>query len=381
MTGESGDRDNPMTQNPLHKRQQRYFQLSSALAQLDNVHLRSLFDTSAAQPGWGINHRITIRRTPVFVKRIPVTNLEYEHMFSTKNFYDLPTFYQYGLGSVGLGVFRELVAHIKTTNWVLAGAIETFPLLYHYRIIPSTGVYPEVDMAYHARYVEYWGNNANVGRYMLDRANANYELILCLEHIPHTVGTWLLDHPRKIPMVMTDMQATITFLWNHGLIHFDTHFFNMLTDGTRAYLTDFGLALDKEFVLAPAEQQFYRQHTGYDYGVLIWSLGFQVYRMYRNLPDADKNRIAKEVGLHDGLGIEDQVPLLLTHMDELAASGLMKLDRNYVTLITKYQPIITLMHTFYTDMRHNPQKDNRFQEAALRQLLIEIGVIPPVSQR
>ena len=53
-------------------------------------------------------------------------------------------------------------------------------------------------------------------------------------------------------MVLAEMCATITFLRNQGIIHLDTNFFNMLTDGTRVYLTDFGLALDQHFELRPA---------------------------------------------------------------------------------------------------------------------------------
>ncbi len=150
----------------------------------------------------------------------------------------------------------------------------------------------EVDMARHRRYVDGWGGNANVSRYLLDRANAPYELILCLEHLPHTVAAWLLEHPRRLPLVMADMRATITFLRSQGIIHLDTDFFNMLTDGKRVYLTDFGLALDKQFALTRAEQQFYRQHTDFDYGNLLWSLGSHIYWMYRGLSDPDQQRIA-----------------------------------------------------------------------------------------
>src|SRR5205085_11111251 len=116
---------------------------------------------------------------------------EVENLFSTRNLYDLPTFYNYGVGSAGFGVFRELLTHIKTTNWVRAGEIATFPLTYHYRIIPFSGPRAELDMERHQRYVAYWGESAGVGKYMLDRANANYELALFLEHIPHTLGPWL----------------------------------------------------------------------------------------------------------------------------------------------------------------------------------------------
>jgi len=365
-----------MAHNDLNQRQQRYFQLSSDIAQLDNTHLLAPFDSSVEQAGWGRNQKITVRDETVFIKRIPVTTIEYDHMFSTANLYHLPTFYQYRFGSVGLSVFRELVTHIKTTNWVLAGAIETFPLLYHYRIIPTAGAHVNVDMAYHKRNMAYWGENANVGRYLLDRANAPYELILYLEHIPHTVATWLRSHQSHIPMVMADMHTTTTFLRNHGIIHLDNHFLNMLTDGQRAYLTDFGLALDKKFALTPAEMHFYEQHTEYDYGNLLWSLGTHIVGMYRDLSEADKQRIDVAYQINNDMVFEELMTLLLTHIDEIAASGMIKLEQSYVTSIAQYRPVITFMHDFYTAMRRNNQKDTHFQQTMLRQLLLKTGFVP-----
>jgi hypothetical protein len=365
-----------MADSHLRRRQKLYFQLSSQIAHLDNAHLRALFDKSETHTGWGTNHSITVGRTKIFVKRVPVTNIEFDNMFSTRNMYDLPTYYNYGFGSAGLGVFRELVTHIKTTNWVLTGVIETFPLLYHYRIIPYSGVHAVLDLERLRSDVIYWGDHPNIERYLLDRAHATYELVLLLEYIPYTVATWLLDHPRKISMVMADMQATITFLRNNGILHLDTDFFNMLTDGKRAYLTDFGLALDKRFALTAAEEQFYQQHSEYDYGNLLWSLGFQLYLTYRGLSDADKQRIAETYGINNGIAFEELMALLLNNIDELYTTGLMKLDRNYVASIAKYRSIITLMHEFYTAMRRNNQKDTRFQHASLRRLLKESNFVP-----
>ena len=160
-------RGKPMENTHAQRRWQLYFKLSSAIAQIDNAHVRSLLEAQETQNGWGKSQTIEIERSKVFVKRVPLTDIEYEHMFSTRNVYDLPTYYNYGIGSAGLGIFRELVTHIKTTNWVLEGAIASFPLLYHYRIIPFFGERAAVDMERHERYVSYWGGNANIDRYIL----------------------------------------------------------------------------------------------------------------------------------------------------------------------------------------------------------------------
>ena len=49
---------------------------------------------------------------------------------------------------------------------------------------------------------------------------------------------------------------TVTFLRQHGIVHFDAHFGNVLTDGDEYYLADFGLALDGTFELTATERRF-----------------------------------------------------------------------------------------------------------------------------
>lgn len=194
--------------NPNQHRTQKYFQLSSQLAQMDNAQIAALFDNSAHSPGWGRHQTVEIGDAKLFMKRVPLTDIEQQNSFSTQNLYDLPAYYHYGLGSAGHSVWRELVAHIKTTHWVLQGEIERFPLLYHYRIMPFAGERTALDMAWHQRYVQKWGGNAQIGQYMLDRANANAEMVLFLEHIPHTLHPWLLEHLDQVAWVLDDLHTT-----------------------------------------------------------------------------------------------------------------------------------------------------------------------------
>ncbi|MGW7283465.1 hypothetical protein ACWGIV_35450 [Streptomyces sp. NPDC054844] len=49
-----------------------------------------------------------------------------------------------------------------------------------------------------------------------------------------------------------------------GLLRFDAHFENILTDGHRLYFTDYGLAISSDFNLSPEETAFFNQHQTYD---------------------------------------------------------------------------------------------------------------------
>jgi len=365
--------------NVIELRRKRYFKLSSQIAQLDNAQLHSLFDNSESNEssaGWGINHAIVLGQSQVFVKRVPVTNLEYDNLFSTRNLYDLPTYCNYGFGSTGFGVFRELVTHIKTTNWVLEGAIATFPLMYHYRIIPFSRLGAGVDRLRLKDYVECWGNSANAGNYVLDRANANYELVLFLEYIPHVLETWLRENPNKLQKSLDDLRTTIDFLRTKGIIHFDAHFQNVLTDGDRTYLTDFGLVLDRSFALTKDEESFFEQNTFYDCGEVLRNLGHLIRPSYNSCSDNDKRRIMEKYGIKEDLKPYEQRAILLDNIEQIHADGVMKLDEFYVASIVKYRSIIALMQDFFSDMWENNNKDTKLPHAKLRLLLKETGFLP-----
>ncbi|MEH2450419.1 hypothetical protein [Nostoc sp.] len=363
-----------MAKDHIEIRSQRYFKLSSQIAQLDNAQLRSLFDHSESNEsstGWGMNHAIVIGESKVFVKRVPVTNMEFDNLFSTRNLYDLPTYCNYGFGSTGFGVFRELVTHIKTTNWVLSGAIASFPLMYHYRIIPLDRRRADVDKSRIEAYVEHWGNSTNAGNYVLDRANAKYELVLFLEYIPHVLETWLLLNPNKLQKPLDDLRTTITFLRTKEIVHFDAHFRNILTDGKQIYLTDFGLVLDKSFTLTKDEESFFKQNTFYDYGEVLRNLSHLIRSPYDLCSKNDKRKIMEKYGIKEGLKAYELRSILLDNIEQIHSDGVMKLDEFYVASIVKYRSIIALMQDFFSDMWENKKKDTKLRRAKLRLLLKE----------
>lgn len=140
----------------------RYGDVSTALALLGDHQLGQLVATAQAIGSGigGTSALLDIAGAPVFVKRIPLTDLERDpdNVMSTANLFGLPAFCHYGVvevGGPGFGAWRELAANTMTTNWVLAKQSEAFPLMYHWRVLP--GAAPLADeLADVERVVAYW---------------------------------------------------------------------------------------------------------------------------------------------------------------------------------------------------------------------------------
>ncbi|MEU6224760.1 protein kinase family protein [Streptomyces sp. NPDC047042] len=250
------------------------------------THLSLLSDrrlgevVAAAEPlGSGIGGRsaeLDIDGTRVFVKRIPLTETELrpENARSTANLFGLPMFYQYGVGSAGFGAWRELAVHAMTTNWVLGNEYEGFPLMYHWRILPDSppegfaDAFGGIDGA-----VAHWEGSAAVRERLEAIGRSSSSLVLFLEHVPQTLADWLNDYrtpapeggeDSPYPWVEEALARGSAFMSSRGLVHFDAHFANVLTDGQLLYFADFGLALSSHFELSAAEAEFLSDHLVYD---------------------------------------------------------------------------------------------------------------------
>jgi len=256
-----------------------YGAVATELSLLSDHRLNELV-SSAVPLGSGIGGRsaeLEIAGRRVFVKRVPLTDVELrpEHVRSTANVFGLPTFYQYGAGSAGFGAWRELATHTLTTHWVLGGAYAGFPLMYHWRVLPDsppegfTDEFGGVDGA-----VAHWEGSPAVRDRLEAIGRSSAGLVLFLEHVPHTLADWLAE---RGDAAVTDGGPDSPYTWAekalargtafmsaHGLVHFDAHFANILTDGHRLYFADFGLALSSRFDLAADETEFLANHLTYD---------------------------------------------------------------------------------------------------------------------
>ncbi|WP_330316371.1 serine/threonine-protein kinase [Streptomyces platensis] len=252
--------------------------VSTSLALCSDRTLRELVD-AAVPIGSGIGGKsalLEVAGTPVFVKRVPLTDPERqpEHVRSTANLFDLPVFCQYGIGTIGgpgFGAWRELAVHAMTTNWVLAAEYEGFPLMYHWRVLPDSTPLPE-ELADVKRAVAYWGDGSQVRNRILALQQSSASVALFLEYIPQNLHQWLGTQVeagdrtanRAFAMVERELAAGTSFMNSRGLLHFDAHFENILTDGRRLYFADYGLALSSGFELSQDEADFFDRHQTYD---------------------------------------------------------------------------------------------------------------------
>ncbi|WP_030187609.1 hypothetical protein [Streptomyces sp. NRRL S-813] len=285
-----------------------YGTVSTQLSLLSDHRLGEV--VAAATPlGSGIGGRsaeLDINGTRVFVKRIPLTDTELrpENARSTANVFELPMFYQYGVGSAGFGAWRELAVHTMTTNWVLGKEYAGFPLMYHWRVLPDspfegfTDKFGGLEGA-----VAYWEGSPAVRDRLEAIGQSSHSLVVFLEHVPHTLAGWLAAQRNTAVLEGGDgspfrwveeaLTSGAAFMSSRGLVHFDAHFDNILTDGRQLYFADFGLALSSRFDLSADEANFLSDHLAYDHCYTTSHL------LHYHLLDGVRGDTEREVFLHD----------------------------------------------------------------------------------
>jgi hypothetical protein len=359
----------------LLARRALYTRTSQALADLDdNQFTAAIGDRPPdARQGWGDSYRAEICGSPVFVKRLPLTDEEKERPDDTSNIFGLPSFYHYGVGSAGFGAFREVAGHLKATDWVLDGAIESFPLLYHCRVIPRPE--PSPDPRFDLEdYVRRWNASEAISRMMAARAVAKHELCLVLEPFAHTLGAWLPANQGAVGAALDGLCRTLAFLRSAGLVHFDAHPGNVVGDGNDWHLADFGLLIDEEFDLDDDERAFLRRHRHYDTGELLAGVGSVLLTMLHALDPPTRQRVEQRYGIAPPIAPDRALQTLLGRFDDVATDSDLAIDGCMVDALARYREVILYMTTFLSQLRRNPRKDTAYDDAVLRSLLEASGV-------
>lgn len=276
VTADSPQNYGSTMNNAKETRDSRYNYISHYLEKLNDESISALLEQGTSlHSGWGGSSvKLEIDGIPIFVKKLLLNEVEGkpENIRSTENLFGIPLYYQYGVGSGGFSVWRELLSHIMSTEWVLSNENRNFPLMYHWRIIKNSDETAPLDEEEFKNYVKYWSDSTAIG----ERVRANHDaptfVALFIEYVPDTLNTWLSKQlsqeegslDKAIEMVECNLKDTIAFINSKGMLHFDAHFHNILTDGDQLYFSDFGLATSSQFDLSKEEMQFFQKHQNYD---------------------------------------------------------------------------------------------------------------------
>lgn len=255
-------------------RRARYEKLRAFLACCSGAELAARLEAGrAGSVGVGGGPVILdVEGVPVFAKRVPLTDRELAHPRSTANLFGLPLFCQYGIGSPAFSAWRELAANMIVTEGTLAGETQSFPLLYHWRLLPGRPPAAAEHADINAAVAALDGHPAVRAR-LEALASASHSLVLFCEYIPCPLLRWLREDPAgKAGTVEQQLSHIVDFLRGRALLHMDGHFGNIVTDGERIYLTDFGLATSPRFDLSAAERDFAQRHLTHDAGYAAMQL-------------------------------------------------------------------------------------------------------------
>lgn len=346
----------------MNERIETYNSCAKAFADLNGYEIAELLNN--AKPFhtsmWSASSLLNLDGTKVFVKKILLTDLERlpSNFQSTANFFDLPTYYQYGVGSAGFGAWRELASHLVTTDWVLSGKCLNFPILYDWRVVPCDKPEPMNDEKSERfeRDVVYWEGSVAVRDRLLASHNASAHIVLFLEHIPQNLYQWLSvelisgeNVEAAIEMVVNALKVTTDFMISQDFIHFDAHFENILTDGNQLYFSDFGLSLSKKFDLSYEELAFFENHCSYDRCSTLVNL-LHCFMTYKHERSQWKN----------------------AHLHEYLNGEYGEILPAFVLIVNQYAPIALIMAEFY-DSLIKKSKLTPYPKDRLDELLVELG--------
>lgn len=264
-----------------------YQAVSSELCSMSDAQLVAMLDRAdhGAVGIGGVTRSIRVAATDVFVKLVRLTDRERDAgPACTSNLFDLPICYQYGVGagSTGFNAWREVTAHQIVSGWVLDGGCSNFPLLYHWRAL--TRPEPQMSAAATTDHIEsavqFWGGSPAIEARLHALDESSTVVALFLEHFPLTLQHWLtgrlaagpVEAEAAVRLVEQQLLRSVAYMRSAGMLHFDAHFANVLTDGQQIYLSDFGLATARRFQLSRLEKGFVRRTVDHDRAYCVTAL-------------------------------------------------------------------------------------------------------------
>lgn len=326
-------------------RHNRFEIVARSLSKLSDLQLIDLVG-EAPVLGSGIGGTRSLLQVddiPVFVKRVPLTELERlpGNMMSTSNLFDLPMACHYGVGSPSFGAWRELAANVMTTGWVLEGRSARFPLMYHSRVLDSpafVGPLPD-QLGDIEGLIEHWHGSSAVRRRVEAIAASSASVTLFLEYLPQVLPDWLERSAHDdsqaangvLAAVEHSLRSGVAFMNASGLFHFDAHFRNILADDQGLYFADFGLATSPSFNLSESESKFLAANRSHDTCHTITRLVDWIVSAFTDVPDWEaRDELIQSCAIGDDI---------LAHLPTSAAAT-----------IKRYAPIAVVINGFYRQL-------------------------------
>lgn len=355
-----------MTHN---ERVSRWAQVSAALALQSDQQLTRVVD-EAEQLATGIGGTtlaFEIEGIKVFAKRLRLTDMERrpENRLSTRNIFELPTFCQRNVGSVGFGVWRELAANVMTTGWVLSQQLESFPLMYHWRVLDGAAASRAVplpnELADVDGMVSYWEGSEAMGERLRALAKATASVIIFLEHVPWNLSGWLDRQLAAGPgaveaacsMVEHGMTVDIPLMNSLGLLHGDAHLGNILTDGHRLYFADLGLATSEQFALSSEELSYLNHNASLDRAYVLAKWVNWLVKAWASTASSPQDRMDLVRAAAQGHALHQLIP---------------DLPSCVAARIHRHAPIATLINDFYVKL-HSEHRSARYPRDEVEALL------------
>ncbi len=362
-----------VSDNTYNKRINKYGHLSTQLALLSNKKLSDLLAKAPTVHSGigGTAIEIELDEIKIFAKKIPLTDLELqpENFMSTANIFNLPLYFQYGVGSGGFSAWRDLAMHVMCSNWVLINECSSFPLMYHWRILsaPKPGKMSEIELNDFDKHIKYWNDSDTIRDRLGAKFYASSYIVIFLEYFSHNLYNWLGGQLKDsnnvadmaVSMVDNRLKEITTFLNSRGVMHFDAHFWNILTDGNDLYFSDFGLTLCSQFELSSAEIKFLSDHRNYDICSTVTNFVHRIITgIYGELDD--------EPGEH-------REEYFAKTLREYLDGRLNTLPPTIDQIIKRYGAIALVMDKFYRELRH-VSKTTIYPATELRLLCDESGL-------
>jgi serine/threonine protein kinase len=211
--------------------------------------------------------------------------------------------------------------------------------MYHWRVLKRPDHYPPIydELADISSMVEFWGTPFIRNR-VEELEESVYSVVLFFEYVPYNLHDWLTDQvaigenaaTSAFSIVDSNLRSAVSYMNANGLIHFDVHFKNVLTDGHRVYITDFGIATSSLFDLSESELEFIELNKTHDGCYVVTQLVNWLVTALTNTVNRDERidfirRCAKG----------DESPEI---MDSAAK------------IIMRYAPIAVVINDFYTEL-------------------------------